>query len=541
MMKVRLAPLVCGVTMLLMSAAPILANAQANIGSPADATCISFCAMMAAQKPPAICPQPPALQACQTTAPGGGTVAGICMPDGCKATSASGLKGGNSLDQGLSQLGQILGKLLSSLGGGGGGGGGSPSPTPSTGTTCTSYTPTSDPTQIGGNPCLYYVPSSASQLTTTGTTGTNSSAQDLLNSLTGSTGAPVGTPTGSSTTATGDTLTATPLSGPAPLLVTFATTPSATDVGPFTINFGDGSSPQAISRAACTSSVPASCSYQASNTYTSAGTYTATLLDANGGTLASATISVVNAGGSTAPATGSGLTQVFQSVGGLLAGSSTPQAPGQTSPNFPGVFGNLLLDQNGATIFAATVNSANNSETSGFYGSNTVGGQSQGLAGQLCQGRPWASNVLADIIPPSFFDSLCQWGGYQVGQPPVATQPQVTLSQQTQTQVATQPQSAPAKPKTSTPAATTTPAVPAQVQIWAVPSSVPLGARTSVFWNTQGVTQCTESSPDGSFNEASLSGAAATVPITSATTFTISCLDPNGNPVTDYVTVAISN
>jgi hypothetical protein len=110
----------------------------------------------------------------------------------------------------------------------------------------------------------------------------------------------------------------------------------------------------------------------------------------------------------------------------------------------------------------------------------------------------------------------------------------VTLSQQTQTQTVAQP-----APTSS--AATTTTSTPAQAQIWAVPASVPLGARTSVFWNTQGVTNCTETSPDGSFTENSLSGAAATVPLTGATTFTISCVDPSGNPVTNYVTVEISS
>ncbi|MBI2025510.1 hypothetical protein HYT04_01845 [Candidatus Kaiserbacteria bacterium] len=73
-----------------------------------------------------------------------------------------------------------------------------------------------------------------------------------------------------------------------------------------------------------------------------------------------------------------------------------------------------------------------------------------------------------------------------------------------------------------------------------MPDKVPLGTRTSVFWNTKGVEQCSITSPDGSFNENSLSGGAATVPLSGPTTFTISCLTAAGTPVTDYVTVQLA-
>jgi hypothetical protein len=88
--------------------------------------------------------------------------------------------------------------------------------------------------------------------------------------------------------------------------------------------------------------------------------------------------------------------------------------------------------------------------------------------------------------------------------------------------------------------APTAPVLPPRVDIWAVPTSVPLGARTTIFWNTENVANCTETSPDGSFKQNSLSGGASTVPLTEATTYTISCLDSQQNPQTDYVTVTIS-
>jgi hypothetical protein len=107
------------------------------------------------------------------------------------------------------------------------------------------------------------------------------------------------------------------------------------------------------------------------------------------------------------------------------------------------------------------------------------------------------------------------------------------------------------KPKVTTPVKPSTPAAPVatssgpyvepQADIWAVPSSVPLGARTTVFWNAKGVTSCTETSPDGSFSQSSLSGGAATVPLSGPTTYTISCTTPAGGHITNYVTVQLGS
>lgn len=481
---------------------------------------------------------------CQQTDNGFPT-SGICQADfKCHANST----GGKSPDQGLSQLGQMLGQLLSKLGQSSGSGSGSGSSPTTTGCQ-SSYYYTSNASLIGVDPCALYQPAStctdptasnygASATCTyangTGTT-TGTGTCSLVDEIEGNCGG--SNPGGSSTTTPSSTptLSANPESGSTPLVVTFSTTGNSSLS--YTVDPGDGSGPQALSSAACTNSISSSCVYSLTYTYTSAGTYTASLSDSNGDQLGNATISVTNPGGSTNGSSDSGsLTSVFDSVGGLFqnGATSTPGGSGgQSFSNFPGVLGNILLDQNGATIFASTINSANNSQTSSFYGSDTLS-QPQGVIASMCQGRPWANNFLANIIPPTFFDSLCQWGGFQVGQTQqTATQPQVSLTQQTTTPATTN--TAPAV------ATTTTSSVPAQAIIWAVPASVPLGARTSVFWNSQGVTSCTESSPDGSFTETSLSGAAATVPITSATTFTISCLDPSGNPITDYVTVSLSN
>ena len=213
--------------------------------------------------------------------------------------------------------------------------------------------------------------------------------------------------------------------------------------------------------------------------------------------------------------------------------TGTFQAPNsQTGTTTPGLSGGIQTSGTGATFVANNVQS--NTETSAFFGGDTLGGFVKNLIGGWCEARPWAGGIIASIIPPSFFDGLCTHGGFTVGTPaPVVAASNQTSATLTQTPVQhTTPTQQTALP--------TTQLIPARVDIWAVPSAVPLGARTTIFWNTENVTNCTETSPDGSFNQNSLSGGAATVPITQATTFTISCLDSQQNPATDYVTVSIS-
>jgi hypothetical protein len=196
----------------------------------------------------------------------------------------------------------------------------------------------------------------------------------------------------------------------------------------------------------------------------------------------------------------------------------------------PGISGDIKTLVNGGTILAGNVDTGSNSTVAGFYGSDTFGGQPQGVIAGLCQNRPWASSFLSYVIPPGFFDSLCSLRGYTVGNPQPVQQSTVTVTQ------------TPATPVTTTAATTTTqvPTVPPKVDIWASPATVSLGARTSIFWTSQGVTNCTETSPDGNFSQNSLQGGASTAPITAATVFTISCLAPDGSHITDNVTVNLA-
>lgn len=196
----------------------------------------------------------------------------------------------------------------------------------------------------------------------------------------------------------------------------------------------------------------------------------------------------------------------------------------------PGVSGDIQYSSSSVTVLVNNVDDKTGTQVAGFYGTD-AGGQPTGIISTMCQGRPWATNFLSFIIPATFFDSLCELRGYKVGTVVAAAPPTHTATPVKVT-----------KPATTTPpvATSTGPYVEPQADIWAVPAKVPLGARTTVFWNAKGVTSCDETSPDGSFSQHSLSGGAATVPLSGATTYTISCLTPAGDHITNYVTVNLS-
>jgi hypothetical protein len=233
-----------------------------------------------------------------------------------------------------------------------------------------------------------------------------------------------------------------------------------------------------------------------------------------------------------------GSQQTGTATNGNTATGTVTVPKGSTGGLQSGPRGDITSDNGGLTVIAGSRDVSGNSEVAGFYGADTGDAtQSQSVVGRWCATRPWASNFLGKIIPASFFDNICTRIGYTAGSPTyaqgptgaAAVRPTVQLKQQVVT-------------KRVVPDATSTDTVPAgKVQIWAVPAKVSLGSRTSVFWSTQNVTNCTETSPDGSFNQASLSGGASTVPITGPTTFSISCLDGANNPVTGFVTVQIKN
>ncbi len=189
--------------------------------------------------------------------------------------------------------------------------------------------------------------------------------------------------------------------------------------------------------------------------------------------------------------------------------------------------GDIDVRDSGATIYAGNADTKTNSGIAGFFGGDATNGQTgSGIITRLCISRPWAGALLSILIPPTFFDTLCKLRGYQVGSTPP---PPVKTVSQTVTPTRYTPPPATIKGSAQT--------VAPQADIWAVPLRVPIGARTSIFWSSKGVKSCTVSSPDGNFHETALSGGGSTVPIVTATTFTISCIAHDDSHVTNSVTV----
>lgn len=504
----------------------------------------------------------------------------------CEATGTSDGK----LDQGMSKLGEMLGKLMEALKGkDGGGGGGSPTD-PNTGM-CTTMQPTGDRAMAEGNPmCYFYNPASdptskenqtdpsgglvanptegetplkVTFAYTNGTTGCNTPELELDYADGAKYNVPVHAEDGCRSiqetvdhtysaagtfaarlkiASTGD------IRGGVNLTIAAGTNPTPNNgqdcVGGTT---GTGGSASACGNGgtggtnggSSTNVTGVTTGTGGTNSNTSAPLFTTPLTNLNNsGSVSGGSVST---GGSAS--LGNGSTGISASTGGTNdAGASlnfnSPQSIVQSivAKNLPpGAYGDVKILSNGTTIIAGV--REGKTEVAGFFGTNSTSGTS--AVAKMCTNRPWSKNFLSYIIPPSFFDSLCTWRGYAVGP---STAPVVTTKTTTP---ATQPvvtKTTVGGTKTTPAKATTTTAQPlnAKVDIWASPTTVPLGARTSIFWNTQGVTDCIETSPDGSFTQTTLKGGASTVPLTQSTTFTISCIAPNGAHITDSVVVQIA-
>jgi len=249
-------------------------------------------------------------------------------------------------------------------------------------------------------------------------------------------------------------------------------------------------------------------------------------------------ISDLLGGGNTNTGTSDALNAAMSSTTGSGAvGVSSSTANGATGVGPGGANGEIRILPNGATIVITNQNSAGNTVTAGFLGAQTTGGaQPTGIAASWCRSRPWASNFLSFIIPATFFDSLCSLKGFQVGESTFAGGPAQIGSAMT---LIHNPPGMNISPTTYVSSGIPQ-SPPMSAQIWAVPPRVPLGGRTTVFWNSKNAASCEETSPDGSFSHSSLSGGGATVPLAGATTFTISCMAPDGTHTTADVIVGLA-
>lgn len=213
--------------------------------------------------------------------------------------------------------------------------------------------------------------------------------------------------------------------------------------------------------------------------------------------------------------------------------SSATPPPSRTPLNQPlsqqlpanGLHGDIRSFGKGVTIYATSRNA--NTVVAGFYGSGST-------AGRLCQSRPWAKNFLSYVIPAAFFDNICSWAGYPNG----AVSGSVQGGGGTGTFGGTVRNTSVGAP---TPVGGTQypPGQQPQAKIWARPASVSIGGRTTIFWTSQFVTACTESSSDGNFSGSTVSGGASTVALSGPVTFTIKCRSIDGATISNSTTVTI--
>lgn len=205
----------------------------------------------------------------------------------------------------------------------------------------------------------------------------------------------------------------------------------------------------------------------------------------------------------------------------------------------------------------------------------------QNAIGNLCSSRPWATGIMATLLPTGFLDGVCaKWGygpqGFSSADTTTfnpqavekgincpryvkpGTEAVISWSCGTSARlsaVAGLPGVHPSDTRTTVapdkPSQTygircsdgfenfcTIRTIDPKVNIWAEPTAVRLGARANIFWASQDTTGCSVTGP--SFNETGLEGGASTVSITRPTTYTALCTTAAGDNVEASVTVDFS-
>ena len=267
------------------------------------------------------------------------------------------------------------------------------------------------------------------------------------------------------------------------------------------------------------------------------------------------------AGAGVTPASGGAVSDLISSLlggndgssnGGSGTGSSgsgegSATSSGNKTPR--GVFGDILFATGMATVLEINQDQSHNAASAGFYGLNSPGATGKQLVSALCRTRPWSNSYLSFIVPPTFFDNLCTLRGFGAGAKSSANGNGKTGGTVTSsglyipTPMAVIPGGLTDLPVTKSDAPTkkpVSPKTPLATDIWATPASVASGAKTTIFWNTSGVTDCTVASTDVTFSYTSLTGHAATPSITKPTSFTLTCTTDGGAKVTSHVTVGIT-
>ncbi|HEY4514051.1 MAG TPA: hypothetical protein VJH69_01870 [Candidatus Paceibacterota bacterium] len=253
-------------------------------------------------------------------------------------------------------------------------------------------------------------------------------------------------------------------------------------------------------------------------------------------------------GGTTAPSPSSYFSQdISNLLSGIFGSGSSispsllpPQIPGPQTPAFapqPAIIppstskikSDVFVNHTGATIQAGVSDAERNIEFVAFFGANVPRlTDPENVVARHCIVRPWQNPLISYVIPYPIFDKLCNARKMIVGVPlPPPPPPPVKKA------------AVASAPATPTAATSTTTVILAKTDIWAVPATVASGERTSIFWNASGVVGCDLRGSDGIFSGDTISGSAASAPITGPTVFAISCLTADDVRVSNSVTVKV--
>jgi len=304
-----------------------------------------------------------------------------------------------------------------------------------------------------------------------------------------------------------------------------------------------------------------------------------------------------------------GFGNITSKVAEVTVGIADTLNPPKASPSIPDAGAQKLLRERGevrTTDDGATIEISTELEdtgVSGFYGvigSSVPDSDSLSLIGRLCVTRPWASGFVSGVIPASFFDGLCERGGYHVGPWPEIGQDPVNATQVVQqaaqrakdseepiqrkelgisclpevvrqgsaaaliwscgtgeqivgtvgfTAGANQTSLIVRPSKTTTYGIScsddfedscTVTVINPRVAIWAEPEAARLGSRAIIYWNTQDVDEESCEVVGPSFQEYGPFGGASTVSINGPTEYTVTCTALDGDEVIETVTVELA-
>jgi len=295
-------------------------------------------------------------------------------------------------------------------------------------------------------------------------------------------------------------------------------------------------------------------------------------------------------------AVGDGFGQIRNDVANVTGGANNTNGEGEDGPSSAGAERSEVRTGDSGTTLEAEVREGDTA-VGGFYGGAGIGAQSSNMIGRLCSNRPWAGSIVARVISDTFFDGLCTRLGFTPGEEITVSAPtdvtnteaqaRMRIAEERAAEAAARGMHCPlgvrpgelaklefscgearleetvgfdidsevAQSVIVSPTSASqygivcsdgfesfcsVQVVDPRLVIWADPATVVLGSRTTIFWNTEDVLKGSCSVKGPSFSERGEFGGASTVPINTASTFSLTCTGGDGVTTTAEVLVDLA-